>query len=76
MGVGIRQVKDHRFGGDVLPLVGTGLSRAKKEQQDVLSYLLNVFRLVYLEGSTPNEISVQHLFYFCFNVNFDWYSIM
>lgn len=29
----------------VMPLVGTGLSRTKKEQQDVLKYLVNAFRL-------------------------------
>ena len=29
----------------VLPLVGTGLSRTKKGQHDVLTYLLNAFRL-------------------------------
>lgn len=29
----------------VLPIVGTGLSRTKKEQRDVITYLLNAFRL-------------------------------
>ena len=29
----------------VLPLVGTGLSRTKRNQQDVLQYLINAFRL-------------------------------
>lgn len=29
----------------VLPVVGTGLSRTKKEQRDVITYLLNAFRL-------------------------------
>lgn len=29
----------------VLPLVGTGLSRTKKEQLDIITYLVNVFRL-------------------------------
>lgn len=29
----------------VLPLVGTGLSRTKKEQIDIITYLVNVFRL-------------------------------
>lgn len=29
----------------VLPLVGTGLSRTKRDQQDVLQYLINAFRI-------------------------------
>lgn len=29
----------------VLPLVGTGLSRTKKNQQDILRYLINAFRI-------------------------------
>ena len=29
----------------LLPLVGTGLSRTKKEQEDVLAYILNAFKL-------------------------------
>jgi hypothetical protein len=29
----------------VIPVVGTGLSRTKKEQHDVISYLINSFKL-------------------------------
>lgn len=42
----------------VLPLVGTGLSRTKKEQQDVLKYLVNTFRLNKAEISCDIHIVV------------------
>ena len=29
----------------MIPVVGTGLSRTKKEQHDVISYLINSFKL-------------------------------
>lgn len=55
----------------VLPLVGTGLSRTKKEQLDVLTYLLNAFRLnkneincdihIVIHENIKNEVAIMNL---------------
>lgn len=55
----------------VLPLVGTGLSRTKKDQQDVISYLLNAFRLnrseincdihIVVREDIKNEVSIMNI---------------
>jgi hypothetical protein len=55
----------------VLPLVGTGLSRTKKEQQDVISYLLNAFRVnkseincdihIVVREDIKNEIAIMNI---------------
>ncbi|HUM85110.1 MAG TPA: DUF6430 domain-containing protein, partial [Lachnospiraceae bacterium] len=55
----------------VLPLVGTGLSRTKKDQQDVLTYLVNVFRLnkseinsdihIIIHDDIKNEIAIMNI---------------
>lgn len=55
----------------VLPLVGTGLSRTKKEQQDVISYLLNVFRVnkseincdihIVVREDIKNEVAIMNI---------------
>ena len=42
----------------VMPLVGTGLSRTKTDQQDVLKYLVNAFRLNRAEISCDIHIVV------------------
>lgn len=55
----------------VLPLVGTGLSRTKKEQQAVLKYLINAFRInrdeinsdihIVVRNDMRNEISIMNI---------------
>ena len=55
----------------VLPLVGTGLSRTKKNQQDVLQYLINAFRLnkdeincdihIVVHEDVKNEIAIMNI---------------
>lgn len=55
----------------VLPLVGTGLSRTKKNQQDVLSYLINAFRVnqseincdihIIVREDIKNEIEIMNI---------------
>lgn len=55
----------------VLPLVGTGLSRTKKDQQDVITYLINVFRLnkseincdihIVVREDIKNEVSIMNI---------------
>ncbi len=43
----------------VIPLVGTGLSRTKKDQCDILAYLVNAFRLNKSEINSDIHIVVQ-----------------
>ena len=55
----------------VLPLVGTGLSRTKKDQQDVLKYLINAFRInkaeincdihIVVRNDIKNEIAIMNI---------------
>lgn len=55
----------------VLPLVGTGLSRTKREQQDVLRYLINAFRInkeeincdihIVVHENVKNEIAIMSI---------------
>ena len=55
----------------VLPLVGTGLSRTKKDQQAVLKYLINAFRInkdeincdihVVVRDDMKNEIAIMNI---------------
>lgn len=55
----------------VLPLVGTGLSRTKKDQQDVLKYLINAFRInkdeincdihIVVRDDMKNEIAIMNI---------------
>lgn len=55
----------------VLPLVGTGLSRTKKNQQDVLKYLINAFRInkdeincdihIVVRDDMKNEIAIMNI---------------
>ena len=55
----------------VLPLVGTGLSRTKKGQQDVLKYLINAFRInkaeincdihIVVRNDMKNEIAIMNI---------------
>jgi len=55
----------------VLPLVGTGLSRTKKEQQDVISYLINAFRVnkneinsdihIVVREDIKNEVAIMNI---------------
>mgnify|MGYP000256869719 CR=1 FL=1 len=55
----------------VLPLVGTGLSRTKRNQQDVLQYLINAFRLnkdeincdihIIVHEDVKNEIAIMNI---------------
>ncbi|WP_416810530.1 macro domain-containing protein [Coprococcus comes] len=58
----------------VLPLVGTGLSRTKRDQQDVLQYLINAFRVnkdeincdihIVVHEDVKNEIAIMSI---CWN---------
>lgn len=55
----------------VLPLVGTGLSRTKKGQHDILTYLLNAFRLnkseincdihIVIHEDIKNEVAIMNI---------------
>lgn len=55
----------------VLPLVGTGLSRTKRDQQDVLQYLINAFRVnkdeincdihIVVHEDVKNEIAIMSI---------------
>lgn len=55
----------------VLPLVGTGLSRTKKNQQDVLKHLINAFRInkdeincdihIVVRDDMKNEIAIMNI---------------
>ena len=55
----------------VMPLVGTGLSRTKKNQQDVLRYLINAFRInrdeincdihIVVRRDMKNEIAIMNI---------------
>lgn len=55
----------------VLPLVGTGLSRTKKNQQDILQYLINICRLnqseincdihIVVRENVKNEIAIMNI---------------
>lgn len=55
----------------VIPVVGTGLSRTKKEQQDVVTYLVNAFKLnkseinsdihIVVREDIKNEVAIMNL---------------